>query len=376
MASERDTVAATRRLKPRAVQAAASDASAGEGLVETLAFGDNPGGLRMFSYAPSALKPHAALVVVLHGCTQTADAHARNAGWMALAERCGFVVLAPEQRPANNLHRCFNWFKPDDAAREAASVVAMIAHAVRTQRLDASRVFVCGLSAGGAIASVLLATYPQVFAAGGIVAGMPFGVADSVHSAWGAMTGRRASAADLAQLVRLASPQVAEWPRVSIWHGDADTTVHAANAVDSIRQWVGAHDLAVESGEPETHGRCVKTVWRSPKSGQIVVELNLVQGLGHGVPLSTLSAEPIGTVGPFMLEAGVSAPYEMARFWGLLDKAKPKSPAAAVPMLEGRSRQDQRRGPQPRGLSALVNQVPAEVGAIIVKALKRARLTR
>jgi hypothetical protein len=77
-----------------------------------------------------------------------------------------------------------------------------------------------------------------------------------------------------------------------------------------------------------------------------------------------------------MLEAGVSAPYEMARFWGLLDKAKPKSPAAAVPMLEGRSRQDQRRGPQPRGLSALVNQVPAEVGAIIVKALKRARLTR
>jgi poly(3-hydroxybutyrate) depolymerase len=93
MASERDTVAATRRLKPRAVQAAASDASAGEGLVETLAFGDNPGGLRMFSYAPSALKPHAALVVVLHGCTQTADAHARNAGWMALAERCGFAMI-------------------------------------------------------------------------------------------------------------------------------------------------------------------------------------------------------------------------------------------------------------------------------------------
>lgn len=371
MHSLSETVVAMRRLRSRATEPTADSR-----LVETVAFGDNLGGLRMLSFTPDGLRPRAPLVVVLHGCTQTAEGYARNSGWITLAERCGFALLAPEQRPANNLNRCFNWFKPDDAAREAASIEAMIAHAVRTHRLDARRIFVSGLSAGGAMTSVLLATCPDVFAAGAIVAGLPYGVADSVQGAWSAMSGRRSGSADLAASVQLASPSATARPRVSIWHGDADATVHAANADDIARQWVGAHDLSMEGGKTETIEGRTRTVWRSPRTGEALVESNILHGLGHGVPLSTLGEDAIGAVAPHMLEAGVSATSEIARFWGLLDKTIPTLRVPA-PLASAGGRPVGPPRSRPLGdrvLATLTNHVPADVEAIIAKALRGAGL--
>ena len=89
------------------------------------AFGDDPGALRMLTYLPANLPPGAPLVVVLHGCTQRAEAYASTAGWLTLADRLGFAVIAPEQSTANNPNRCFNWFQPGDVVRgggEAASL--------------------------------------------------------------------------------------------------------------------------------------------------------------------------------------------------------------------------------------------------------------
>lgn len=91
---------------------------AGE-MSETISFGRNPGGLVMRSYVPEGLEPGAPLVVVLHGCTQDAEAHAGAAGWLSLADRLGFAVLAPQQVAANNANRCFNWFEPGDTRRGA-----------------------------------------------------------------------------------------------------------------------------------------------------------------------------------------------------------------------------------------------------------------
>src|SRR4051812_3309088 len=108
-----------------------SDRGDDAGLSEVRGFGFNPGGLRMLTHVPKVLAPGAALVVVLHGCTQRAGSHARAAGWLALADRLGFAVLAPEQVSANNPNRCFNWFEPGDIARgsgEAASIHAMVQH--------------------------------------------------------------------------------------------------------------------------------------------------------------------------------------------------------------------------------------------------------
>ena len=148
MAGLGETTAGLARLR-KAMQRP-SEGADDAGFAEVRGFGFNPGGLRMLAYTPERLGPEAPLVVVLHGCTQRAGSHARDAGWLTLADRLGFAVLAPEQDTANNPNRCFNWFEPGDIARgagEAASIQAMIGHMLRTHGLDAQRVFVTGLSA-------------------------------------------------------------------------------------------------------------------------------------------------------------------------------------------------------------------------------------
>ena len=346
-------------------------------MVETTDFGSNPGALRMLSYAPAGLPANAPLVVVLHGCTQRAVSHASAGGWLTLADRLGFVVLAPEQSPANNPNRCFNWYEPENAARdrgEAASIRAMVAHAVREHGLDPSRVFVTGLSAGGAMTSVMLAAYPDVFAAGAIVAGLPFGVADNVQEALGAMYGGgRQSAAELGALVREAGP-AGRVPRVSIWHGSADHTVRPHNAVVIARQWTAAHGLAEEPDETQALPGRTRAVWRSPE-GETLVESVLVHGLGHGTPLDT--ADGVGSAGPYMLEAGVSSSLEIARFWGL---AEPVTEAAAAVAAEGqRDAGSPAESGQTLGGSIMATvspHVPADIQGVIQKALAAAGLMR
>jgi len=145
-------------------------------LRELTGFGANPGNLRMFAYAPKDLPPKAPLVIALHGCTQTAAEYDHGTGWSSLADSLGFAVVYPQQQPANNPKNCFSWFLPDDIARghgEARSIREMVEYAIATFAADRRKVFVTGLSAGGAMASVMLATYPEVFAGGAIIAGLP-----------------------------------------------------------------------------------------------------------------------------------------------------------------------------------------------------------
>src|ERR1700687_1781230 len=159
-------------------------------LVETTGFGSNPGGIKMFSFVPGNLQQPPALVVILHGCGQTAAGYDLGAGWSTLAKHYGFALLMPEQQSSNNANGCFNWFNPEDTARErgeACSIRQMIAHMVADYGIDQRRIFATGLSAGGAMTSALLATYPEIFAAGAIIAGLPFGVATNVREALNGM---------------------------------------------------------------------------------------------------------------------------------------------------------------------------------------------
>jgi poly(hydroxyalkanoate) depolymerase family esterase len=153
-------------------------------LVETTEFGTNPGNLRMFSFVPEILQPSCALVVVLHGCGQDARSFDRGTGWSVLADHYGFALLVPEQQRSNNLNRCFNWFNPQDTQREsgeACSISQMIAWMTRNHKDTKQRNFVTGLSAGGAMTSAMLATYSETFAAGAIIAGLPYGVASNAR---------------------------------------------------------------------------------------------------------------------------------------------------------------------------------------------------
>ena len=132
------------------------------------------------------------LVVVLHGCTQSAAAFDRACGWSDLATRLGFALLLPEQRRANNSKRCFNWFAAGDTRRdagEALSIRRMVDQMLTGHVLDPRRVYIAGLSAGGAMVAAMLATYPEVFAGGAIIGGVPYGAATSARQACPAMAG-------------------------------------------------------------------------------------------------------------------------------------------------------------------------------------------
>lgn len=294
---------------------AATTADEGE-FVELSGFGPDPGALRMLAYLPQDLPQGAPLVVALHGCTQTAAGYAAGSGWTGLAKAGRFALLLPEQRQANNPNRCFNWFEPGDSRRgqgEVASIHSAIAHMVATRGIDRGRVFVTGLSAGGAMAANLLATYPEDFAAGAIIAGLPYGAASNMSEAFEAMaTGKPRPAAEWAALVRAASPHRGPWPRIAIWQGDADTTVRPVNAEQLARQWAALHGT---TGTPVESGSAAHRAlaWRNGR-GEVVLELHSVAGMAHGVPLD---ASGIGQAGPYFLEAGISSTRAIAEFFGL-----------------------------------------------------------
>ena len=120
----------------------------------------------------------------------------------------------------------------------------MIARMVTDHAIDAHSIFVTGLSAGGAMTSVMLATYPEIFAGGAIIAGLPFGVATNVREALsGMLQSPSRSAGELGDLVRHASGHKGPWPRLSVWHGSADRTVNPANADEIVKQWLDVHHL-------------------------------------------------------------------------------------------------------------------------------------
>jgi feruloyl esterase len=286
-------------------------------------FGRNPGNLRMWAYVPERLPRGAPLVVALHGCSQSASAYDNGTGWSTLAERFGFAVIYPEQQPANNPKNCFSWFLPGDTARghgEALSIREMIEHAIRTFGIDRGRIFVTGLSAGGAMASVMLATYPEVFAGGAIIAGLCYGCARSVQQAFEAMfTEQPQPAHVLGERVRAASKHRGPWPKMTIWHGVADPIVKPSNAENILRQWIDVQGLSNTPSYEELIGSHTRRVWNDA-DGEARIEAFSISGMGHGVPLATRTGEDTcGAVGAFFLDAGISSTHHIARFWCLGD---------------------------------------------------------
>ena len=188
-----DTIDRLARL--RAQSAGMAGGAVPDRLSDFVEFGSNPGALRARIYVPESLRPGAPLVTVLHGCTQTAAGYDHGSGWSQLAERGGFALLLPEQQRANNANLCFNWFTRNDAIRgsgECLSIRQMIGAVCAAHELDPTRIFITGLSAGGAMTSVMLATYPELFAGGAIIAGLPYGCAATIPEAFDRMRGHGA----------------------------------------------------------------------------------------------------------------------------------------------------------------------------------------
>jgi poly(hydroxyalkanoate) depolymerase family esterase len=293
-------------------------------LKEVPGFGTNPGDLKMWMHLPQYIPDRPALVVVLHGCGQTAAGYDYGAGWSTLADRYGFALLMPEQQRTNNPNGCFNWFQPSDTQRghgEAASIQQMVERMIRVHAVDPHRVFVTGLSAGAAMTSVMLACYPEVFEAGAIVAGLPYGTASNVQQALEAMYQCPArSPKEWGEAVLHAYPSYrGPWPRVSIWHGGADTTVVPRNAQEIIKQWTHVHGFSLSSSLNDTVDGFPRQLWLDAR-GKEIIESYAIAHMAHGTPLSTGDADvQCGAAGPFLLESGISSSFHIARFFGLTD---------------------------------------------------------
>ncbi|MGP8215341.1 MAG: alpha/beta hydrolase family esterase [Bacteroidia bacterium] len=135
-------------------------------------FGSNPGNLNMYCYVPEGITGKAALVVAMHGCTQNAITYCQQSGWDTLADKHKFYVVYPEQNSANNSLTCFNYYQYPDQDRgmgEAMSIVQMVDYMKAHYSIDTTKIFATGLSAGACMTTVLLATYPDVFAAGAVM---------------------------------------------------------------------------------------------------------------------------------------------------------------------------------------------------------------
>ena len=297
--------------------------------------GSNPGQLHMLTYVPAGLPPGAPLVVVLHGCTQSAASYDLGSGWSTLAERHGFALLFPEQVRSNNSSLCFNWFQPQDTTRgqgEVESIRQMVQQTVAAHHLDARRVYITGLSAGGAMTAAMLATSPDLFAGGAIIAGLPYGAASGTMEAFTAMGQvRRHNGAEWGSLVRAASAYQGTFPTVQIWQGSADDTVNPGNADELVLQWADVLNVPARPDVTETVDGAQHQVWS--RDGRPVLERWLVPGLRHGTPILANDGDAdrsVGVPGPYMLASGIGSTWHLAHSWGLLTQAaRPRTTAGA-----------------------------------------------
>ena len=352
MAGQRDNLVRVPTSAPRTPPEFVSDASppgdraGGAGvspLHEVDQFGSNPGQLRMFVRSPERLTEPRPLVVCLHGCAQSAASYDAGSGWSVLAERHGFVAVFPEQQARNNPNRCFTWYQAGDTSRdsgEALSIRQMIDYAIAAYDVDPNRIFVTGLSAGGAMASSLLSGYPDLFAGGAIVAGLPHGSAANVYDAIEAMArGRERTPQQWGEIVRLASPHRGPWPRLAIWHGTDDAVVHPANAEASALQWIDLHEVTLDPTRDVTSGDHHLRIWRDSRD-QDVIELHTIKGMGHGVALAADGEEGCGQAGPFHFDVGIASSVRILDFFGITAEGW-KSDDAVSPSAAADSEQRQ-----------------------------------
>lgn len=216
------------------------------------------------------------LIVMLHGCTQSADDFAAGTRMNFAAERSGCFVLYPEQSPTANPQKCWNWFKPTDQQRgrgEPALIAAMTRHVMRSHPIDAGRVYVAGLSAGGAAAAIMGETYPDLYAAVGVHSGLACGAARDLPSAFAAMRGAGVSSAP--------RPNKQAITPTIVFHGDQDKTVHPRNGAEVIaRAGVEGHWESISDKSGPHRRMYTRSVLRD-RSGRVVLEKWEIHGGGH-----------------------------------------------------------------------------------------------
>ena len=257
---------------------------------------------KLFVPATGAGQPRP-LLLMLHGCTQDPDDFAAGTRMNQLAREQGFLVLYPAQTQHANSSKCWNWFKPQHQQRgrgEPATLAALTQSIVEGQGIDPRRVYVAGLSAGGAMADILGRAYPELFAAVGVHSGLPTGAASDLMSALSAM--KQGPAASL-------PPSDAGLPMI-VFHGDADGTVHPRNGEALVRTALAGRDGASDASHNGRSplGRAFTRRVHDGAPDQPAVEHWLLHGAGHAWAGGSAR-------GSFTDPTGPDASAEMLRFF-------------------------------------------------------------
>jgi poly(hydroxyalkanoate) depolymerase family esterase len=260
------------------------------------------------------------LIVMLHGCTQNPDDFAAGTRMNELADEHGFLVAYPAQSPNANGANCWNWFNVSDQARDRGepSLIAGITREVASSyRVDEQRIFVAGLSAGAAMAVILGATYPELFAGVGAHSGLPYGAADDVPSAFAAMRGGSGPISRRQDLrSRNSTPRIAPTraPPTIVFHGDRDTTVHADNGSEIVAQAItlgrahtGGFNKSVQERLSANGREYTITTYRDSMM-RPCIEQWVLHGAGHAWSGGCSS-------GSYIDEKGPDASAEMVRFF-------------------------------------------------------------
>ncbi len=272
------------------------------------------------------------LIVMLHGCTQDPETFAAGTGMNDAALAQGFFVLYPAQAQSANANRCWNWFEPEHQRRDAgepALIAGMTQAIVREYTIDPQRIYVAGLSAGGAMAAILGDAYPDLYAAVGVHSGLATGAARDIGTAFAAMHGGSSALPAMPGKLRpraLRIPQAdvelsrptrrASAPPTIVFHGDRDQTVHASNGENVVaacmnsaanaRAW--AHDAAEHERRRSGKGREYTRRLHRNASGRVLSEHWVVHSAGHA--WSGGRAE-----GSYTDPSGPDATGEMVRFF-------------------------------------------------------------
>jgi poly(hydroxyalkanoate) depolymerase family esterase len=275
-------------------------------------YGDSHGSRRYKLFIPSrhAGKP-LPLLVMLHGCLQDPDDFALGTRMNAIAEEQRIFVLYPEQSEAANQTRCWNWFNAANQRRnqgEPSTIAGMTREVIRSYNVDARRVYIAGMSAGGAMAATMAATYSDLYAAVGIHSGIPYGAAQNFLAAIAAMKNGAAVGA------RLPSKSI---PLI-VFHGDQDIMVNSRNGEQLVSQWLGdsvpnRRQETSTAQASEGNGHAFTRTLYHDGSGHAVAENWLVHDAGHAWSGG-------GPGGSFADSAGPDASREMVRFFSTVSQ--------------------------------------------------------
>ena len=243
------------------------------------------------------------LVVMLHGCTQDPDDFAAGTGMNELARADGFFVLYPAQAQNANPQRCWNWFKHNHQQRdrgEPAMIANMTREVMQQHGIDPKRVYVAGLSAGGAMAAILGETYPDLYAAVGVHSGLPVGSATDVNGALMAMQSGASGPGQRATGTARPAPTI-------VFHGDRDTTVHPLNGAQIVQAVAPGASAEQDSGRAGQGHTYTRRQLRNAQ-GRVVAEHWVVHGSGH----AWSGGRPQGS---YTDARGPDASREMLRFF-------------------------------------------------------------